>query len=115
EPGAVRRERLERHRPAEAGAQHHVFVAGIGADVLHELERLAAATERERVDDAAEEAVAVGVAGPDDVHVEDGRRVLFPEIVALEERPEPAGGVRQLDRELVPAHRAGWYVNWPPN
>src|SRR4029450_5275833 len=60
--------------------------------------------EWQRVDHFAYQAVAAAVAGIDDLDLEHRRRVLLPEIVAVEQRPQAGGSEGQLDRILVVAH-----------
>src|SRR5262245_58185328 len=76
---------LERDRPREPGAQHDVVIAAPGDDVPDQLEGFPAPPEGQGIDDLAQESVALGVAGPEDLDVEYRGRVLFPQVVALEE------------------------------
>ena len=63
--------------------------------------------KRHLVDDPAQPAVVVGVAGPQHVDPLDHRRVVGPAVVVLEQRPDPGRRVGHLERVAVLAHGVG--------
>src|SRR5262249_38900499 len=109
QPGAVRPLRLEHDGTGETRAEHDVVVALARSHVLHQLVRLAAPPEGERIDHLAQQPVAVRIARPHDLDVEHRGCVLPPQVVALEERPEAGRRGGEIDGELVLAHAGSGY------
>jgi len=86
-------------------ADHRVRVPDLGFHVVDQLERGAFPAERHLVDDPTEPPVVIRIPWPQDVDAFDHRRVARPVVVVLEERPQPPGRVRQVERVPVFAHR----------